>query len=1530
MKIYLIDDKKIDKHVLPNKVDSSFLIHYNSLDSNEENVITIDAKDNKWVLKSNGNINIIINQVMVDETPLIENSFYYLKITGQSKYILLYSCSLFEELYTLDCSNINSISIGSNAKCNISFQNPLTEDIHCEIKKTENNWILTSKSQKSGTYINNEIIGSGNLKPGDIIFINGLKIIWMNEFIKLNNPDRRVVVNGLVPYASLAVVNNAEYKEVSDEEGSIDLYAEEDYFSHIPRMMEKIEHVEITIDSPPSKNVQEDIPFLLSIGTSLTMVASSFVTGYSIFNGISSGEKTIKNFVPQIIMLVTMIFGSLFIPRLITYYNKRKQTKREKTRQTKYQAYLKDKKEKIDNIMNQQKLILYANSLSSYEASNVILKKDSRLWSKQINDKDFAEIRLGIGEKNTDLTINAPEEHFTLDEDNLFNLVYKIVGETKILKDVPIPFSLVENSNVSFVFSCSFREKYIKGIITQLMAFHSAGDLKIIILTNKKYEKNWDFAKFSPHFWSDNKSVRFLVTNREEMQTVSSYLEEEYKKRKESLKSNNNESPDSIQKDKGYKNFPPYYLIFCDNYKSIKREPIVEMILKNKENFGFSFITMANNTRDLPSSCETFIQVGEKDGAILRKEIDSQAQTRFKIEEFPEINMRELGTKLSNIPIMSKDDAMGLPNSISFLEMCGVSKIEQLNILNKWKSNNPVVSLATPVGVKTNGELFMLDLHEKFHGPHGLIAGSTGSGKSEFIITFILSMAVNYHPYEAQFVLIDYKGGGLAGAFENKETGVRIPHLTGTITNLDTSEMNRTLVSINSELKRRQRIFNEVKDSLGESTIDIYKYQRLYREGLVKEPLAHLFIISDEFAELKSQRPEFMDQLISTARIGRSLGLHLILATQKPSGVVNDQIWSNSKFKVCLKVQDRSDSMEMLKRPEAASLREVGRFYLQVGYDDYFDIGQSAWGGAKYIPSNRIIKKTNDSIDFINNVGYIIKSISDAGKEHVKKEKEINLGDQLTNTVKYIHNLSIEENIKPKKMWLDIIPGEIYIGNLIREYGYKSKPYFVNPVIGKYDKPQNQEQGLLNLDLTNGGNTIIYGQSGSGKEMLISTIIWSCITEHSPQEVNLYIIDCGAETLKSYYKMPHVGEIATVDEEEKIINIFTMTAEELEARKKLFSDYSGNYINYCENSGQKVPLIIVTINGYDIFSESYSKLSDSVQSIYRECSKYGIIFIVSTISGVRGRMAQNFNNKIALQLSDDDYRSLIPEATKGLIPGKYVGRGIISKNEEAYEFQTAYIYDMKEINKIMKQASETLNKTYKERAKKIVIIPDVITLDLVINQVNGIENVPIGYNTESKEIFKYNFLENKVNIVLSNSIDDKIPFIIAIAKEIKQLSKLFILDFNDLITNSIEDVQIFKKDFDKIFMAINEEVKNDIDKTNLNVYIMSGLGSYLNKMTPEVKSIFRSIFNNASSLKNNVFILFDEYSSHKAVQLEQWYSTEVNSSSGIWLGEGIGSQIAINLTDVLEEDRKKDFPYMGLAVQKGKTTVIKCVFDTEE
>ncbi|OJG67521.1 protein essC [Enterococcus moraviensis] len=201
-----------------------------------------------------------------------------------------------------------------------------------------------------------------------------------------------------------------------------------------------------------------------------------------------------------------------------------------------------------------------------------------------------------------------------------------------------------------------------------------------------------------------------------------------------------------------------------------------------------------------------------------------------------------------------------------------------------------------------------------------------------------MSLAVNFHPYDVAFLLIDYKGGGMANLFRN------LPHLLGSIANLDGAQSMRALISINAELKRRQRLFSE------NNVNHINQYQKLYKNGDVEEPMPHLFLISDEFAELKSEQPEFMKELVSTAHIGRSLGIHLILATQKPSGVVNDQIWSNSKFKLALKVADKADSMEMLKTPGAAEITQAGRAYLQVGNNEIYELFQSAWSGADYQP----------------------------------------------------------------------------------------------------------------------------------------------------------------------------------------------------------------------------------------------------------------------------------------------------------------------------------------------------------------------------------------------------------------------------------------------------------------------------------------------------------------------------------------------------------------------------------------------------
>lgn len=674
--------------------------------------------------------------------------------------------------------------------------------------------------------------------------------------------------------------------------------------------------------------------------------------------------------------------------------------------------------------------------------------------------------------------------------------------------------------------------------------------------------------------------------------------------------------------------------------------------------------------------------------------------------------------------------------------MYKVGKVEQLNSLERWKINNPVTSLSVPVGVNQEGELFKMDAHEAAFGPHGLVAGMTGSGKSEWIITYILSLAVNFHPDEVQFVLIDYKGGGLALSFENKEMNVKLPHLAGTITNLDKSAINRALTSIEAELKRRQSLFNEAREKLHESSINIYKYQQYYRKGMLDEPMSHLFIISDEFAELKSQQPEFLEQLVSTARIGRSLGVHLILATQKPSGVVNDQIWSNSRFKVCLRVQDKSDSQEMIKCPDAAMLKTTGAFYLQVGYNEFFALGQSAWAGAKYYPSDIVKTDIDQSIQYIDNLGKTINSFDE--NSFGKQESIENQGEELLNIVSYISEISKQEKVVGRQLWLPNIPDVIFLHEIKKRYNYKPQSFDMNTVIGEYDNPAHQKQDILKINL--GENTVIYGESGSGKENLISSMLWSNITEHTPQEVNYYIIDFGAETLRMFAKFPHVGEIAFSDNVDIVAGVLDMINEEIDKRKELFAEYNGNYTSYLKESGKMLPRWIIVINAWDVFQENLAKIVDYVTVMFRDGVKYGISFIISTSShqAVRQKTQTLFKNKLVLHQPEDTNYRTITNCPKSLIPQNAFSRGITQIEDGTFcEFQGAMIAEQNQINSLVRKNAESFANYYKVRAKSLPKIPDNVSSNELEKYITDLSNVPIGYNFHEKDISKFSFLKEK-------------------------------------------------------------------------------------------------------------------------------------------------------------------------------------------
>ena len=1509
MIVALIGKNKMLKTNLPKFTIGNYAIN----DENGRKIINIESKNGNWQIVNNNSIKIVnaehinnkekINLDNIREVTLKEHNLYYVSFSNMKEIFILYCSPDCESFTHLDVKKSSEITIGSNKNNNISYSSPLVKSKHARIFYSNGRLMLENFDKDYGCFINNRPVFNENklLFNGDVIFIMGLKIIIMGKSIFINNPLEKVDYDRKMFSINEKEYNLSNLKE--EDESDLEIYSEKDYFAKAPRIRNIIEKEKVKIDAPPQIQSKEGMPLIYVLGTTLSMGVVMIISTFSTIDGLISGTATFKDTMFSLLMSLAMLVSIILIPVLNVRYEKKQKIKYEEKRQKRYKDYINSKIELIDSIMKKQRKILFENYVSVEECNNIIATKNSRLWERNIEDFDFLTVRLGIGDVPLEIDIEYPEEQFAMEDDNLVEMLSEIGNKSKILKDAPITVSLAKRNISALIVQDNQKlvEKFIQSLIMQLITFHSYEDLKLVFLLKEDKDNKWEHIKMLPHVWNNTKQIRFFADDYNEMKEISRYLEEEINSR--------TTRDDELD----YKAFMPYYLIITDDYKKIENLKIITEILEKKVNVGFSILCISDSLTQLPNECKTFISLTNNEGMMFESEISSTNQSKFKFDDSYTFFFEKICKEISNIPI--KYTASGqkmLPSSYGFLEMYDVGKIEQLNILERWKRNDSTISLQAPIGIDSAGMPIVLDIHEKFHGPHGLIAGSTGSGKSEFIITYILSLAINYHPDDVAFILIDYKGGGLAGAFQKRD--IKLPHLVGTITNIDTVGLQRSLASIQSELKRRQVMFNEARNRIDEGTIDIYKYQKLYHEGIVEEPIPHLLIICDEFAELKQQQEEFMDELISVARIGRSLGVHLILATQKPAGIVNEQIRSNSKFGICLKVQSTEDSTDVINRPDAAYLKRAGQFYMQVGNNEYFTLGLSAYSGLPYMPSDVTKKKINNSLEIISNIGTVLKEVSNS-----KQVKLDNKGEQLTNIVKYMYKLAKQENIESKQLWMDNIPETIFLENTREKYKIENEENIIAPVIGEYDDPYNQRQGVVKLDLSNNGNTIIYGNADSGKETLLSTIVYDTMTNYNPEDVQMYLFDFGSEALKIFKKSPHVGDIVFMNDTEKVDRFFEMLQKEIRERTDILSDYGGDYNLYIKTSGNKMPMLIVIINNYEAFSENYEdKYDDIFLMLTREGTKCGIVFIITTsaCNDVRYRLAQNFRQKIALQLNnEDDYFNIFDGIGKKR-PSNIFGRGLV-RLEDIYEFQTAKICEPEKWNLTIKNKIDELNKIYKIKAKHIPTLPDKVEMNDIKDYLKDLTAVPIGISKKNLDVYTYNFKKSFVNIITSKNIESSIEFISHILEEVKQLenTNIVLFDSERVLQNKKVNLGLNYKNF---VLGI----ENNLNKNKQVICIIIGIDKFLNYLENGEEDLYET-FKKAEELENYSFVIIDNASKLKNREYDEWYKEYVSGDTGIWIGNGISDQYLINVNTANKEVINSCGDSFGYVIKQEEPYLIK-------
>ena len=1028
-------------------------------------------------------------------------------------------------------------------------------------------------------------------------------------------------------------------------------------------------------------------------------------------------DELLKLIMPPLIMVGVTLLITIFQPRGLYiiatvsmsvvsvifsvqgfFKNRKKYKEDKKERVELYHLYLKDKAKDLEQLSRKQREGMFYHFPAIEDLTKMVKRYDSRIYEKTPLHFDFLAYRLGLGKVPTSYELKYGQEERSGKKDALEEEGYALFKAHQKIDNLPIVASL-NRGPVGYVGPRPIVLEQLQLLVAQLAVFHSYHDLTIIPIIPEEEKESWDWMRWLPHATLQDMNVRSFVYNQRTRDQVLNSLNQILKLRK---------AQKEEEKANDTKIFHPHYVVLITDETLILDHVIMEFFREDPTELGCSIIYVADVLSSLSENIQTVISIKDRNQGQLLLQEGVLRELDFQLDHFPEGYDKEAISRglapLKHIQQLKSS----IPDSVTFLEMYQAETFNDLKVLSRWESHAPYQSLAVPIGLRGKDDLVYLNLHEKAHGPHGLIAGTTGSGKSETIQSYILSLAVNFHPHDVAFLLIDYKGGGMANLFKD------LPHLLGTITNLDGAQSMRALASINAEIHRRERLFGQY------GVNHINQYQKKFKLGEATEPLPHLFLISDEFAELKVNQPDFIKELVSIARVGRSLGVHLILATQKPSGVVDDQIWSNSRFKLALKVADRGDSMEMLRTADAAEITQTGRAYLQVGNNEVYELFQTAWSGADYQPEKDHLGIEDHTIYLINELGqYEVLNQDLSGLDMAEEIKEV--PTELDVIVQEINHLHQEEGIVAvAQPWLPPLKERITLDELdkvvpIEAWQKRTAP---SVLIGVADIPQAQKQEAVAIDLSKDGNILLYGSPGTGKTTFLQTVAMDLARKQSPENLTMYLLDFGTNGLAPLTQLPHVADSLLLDQTEKIQKFIRIINRELDRRKKLLSEHGvGTIALYREVTGKQEPTMVILMDSYESMKdEPYeTDLFKLFMRISREGLSIGVHLIItaSRQNNLRAQLYSNFKHQLTLPQNDiSEVRGIVGATPLASTMEDIKGRALMKRDEVdvvQFALPVAGDNDIQIINNLRDQVQNLKEMWTGRTPAGIPMVPDELT-----------------------------------------------------------------------------------------------------------------------------------------------------------------------------------------------------------------------------
>lgn len=865
-----------------------------------------------------------------------------------------------------------------------------------------------------------------------------------------------------------------------------------------------------------------------------------------------------------------------------------------------------------------------------------------RLWERRLTDEDHGLLRIGTGTLPSEVELSDPnrEEHKRT--------------EPRRLPDVPVTISLRHHGVIGVAGRGELPRSVGRWLVAQAATLHSPTDLSVVVLTEPAGRSAWEWVRWLPHSRAreGQGAVSLLGTDADSVARRISELLASVAARQEAARAARM-APNQAWSG-------PSVLVVLDGSRRLRNLPGLTQILREGPDVGVRLICLDADRRLLPEECDALVEE-DHHGTLQVAQKGGEPVEGVRPDCVTSAWSEQVARALAPIRDAGGDDGAALPDVCRLLDVLQLEPPDPGAISALWSMGGR--STSAVIGASFDGP-FAIDLERD--GPHGLVAGTTGSGKSELLQTIVASLAVANRPDAMTFVLVDYKGGS---AFKDC---VQLPHTVGMVTDLDTHLVERALQSLGAELRRREHILARA------SVKDLPDYVAARRRDPSLSPLPRLLIVIDEFASLAREHPDFVSGLVNIAQRGRSLGIHLILATQRPSGVVSPEIRANTNLRIALRVTDTSESADVIDAPDAGYIAKStpGRAYVRLGAASLLPFQSGRVGGrrpgrtdAERLPPPWAAPLSWETL----------------GRPAPERPAGLGVDDNdpltdLSVLVTAVQEASTRLGIPAQHSpWLPALTTRITLEELTvpdttSADGLVPAPYAVE------DIPQEQARRTAVIDLTTFGHLMVAGAPRTGRSQILRTMAGSLARHNSSADVHLYGVDCGNGALLALNQLPHCGAVVRNSEPERAVRLLSKLSEEIQRRLAMLGEQGYTDVNEQRNTvppDQRLPHIVLFLDRWEGFVASLGEvnsgaLTDAVHQMMREGATTGVhVVLTGDRSLLVGRISTLSENKLAFQLSDPSDLSLV-----GLNPRKIpadVPPGRAFRSPGAVETQVALL-----------------------------------------------------------------------------------------------------------------------------------------------------------------------------------------------------------------------------------------------------------------